>query len=154
MRVRVADNDDSDRLLELWEKTVRATHSFLRESDIENLRPAVADELARRDIAWCLVLSSANEILAFMGFKIDCIEALFVDPAHHGRGIGRLLVSLAARFANGDLFVDVNEQNAPAVRFYETNGFTRIGRSPTDGAGRPFPILRMRRAAPEAVRCG
>jgi putative acetyltransferase len=35
-----------------------------------------------------------------------------------------------------------------ATAFYEALGFSVVGRSPTDGGGRPFPILHMRRGAP------
>lgn len=147
MRVRLADHADREDLLDLWERSVRATHAFLSEADIVALRPAVGEELTRQDIAWWLLESGAEELLAFLGFKPDCIEALFVHPAHRGRGVGRLLVDLAARFAAGDLSVDVNEQNVAGVRFYQANGFEPIGRSPTDGAGRPFPIVHMRRKA-------
>jgi putative acetyltransferase len=45
----------------------------------------------------------------------------------------------------GDLTVDVNEQNPAAVGFYEAVGFVVVGRSPLDDAGRPFPLLHMRR---------
>jgi putative acetyltransferase len=151
MHARLAEHDDRDDLLALWERSVRATHDFLSENDIATLKPAVAEELARRDIAWWLLISEASGLLAFLGFKHGSIEALFVEPAHRGRGVGRLLVALAERFAEGDLTVEVNEQNVAAVRFYETNGFATIGRSPTDGAGRPFPILRMQRKAYDGV---
>jgi putative acetyltransferase len=147
MHVRLAGHDDRNKLLALWERSVRATHTFLDENGIESLKPAVAEELARLDIAWWLLATDANELLAFLGFKHDSIEALFVDPAQRGRGAGRLLVALAERFTDGDLFVEVNEQNTAAVRFYAANGFSTISRSPTDSGGRPFPILRMRRNA-------
>jgi putative acetyltransferase len=146
MYARLAEHRDRNDLLELWERSVRATHTFLTETDVENLRPAVAEELTRQDITWWLLSSDADELLGFLGFNHDSIEALFVEPAHRGRGAGRLLVALADRFAAGDLFVEVNEQNVAAVRFYEARGFSTISRSPTDGAGRPFPVLRMRRA--------
>jgi putative acetyltransferase len=48
-----------------------------------------------------------------------------------------------ARSLKGSLRVDVNEQNAEAVRFYEANGFHVVGRSAVDDAGRPFPLLHM-----------
>ena len=47
--------------------------------------------------------------------------------------------------------LDVNEQNPLAAGFYERAGFVVVGRSPVDGAGRPFPLLHMRlRLAGEA----
>jgi putative acetyltransferase len=47
----------------------------------------------------------------------------------------------------GPLTVEVNEENSDAVRFYETMGFETFERSPDDGAGRPYPILRMHQPA-------
>ena len=46
------------------------------------------------------------------------------------------------------LAVDVNEQNDDAVGFYASLGFSVVGRSPTDGGGRPFPLLHMIRGVP------
>ena len=40
--------------------------------------------------------------------------------------------------------VDVNEQNPQAVGFYLRMGFAVVGRSETDDADRPFPILHLR----------
>ena len=48
MRVRPARVEDRERLLELWERSVRATHHFLEDSDVVALRPLVAEELAER----------------------------------------------------------------------------------------------------------
>lgn len=53
----------------------------------------------------------------------------------------------AQSLASGALSVDVNEQNEAALRFYEALGFAVVGRSPTDGAGRPFPLLHLKREA-------
>ncbi|MCY1185657.1 putative N-acetyltransferase YjaB [compost metagenome] len=69
---------------------------------------------------------------------------LFVDPAQHGRGIGRALMEHA--LAQGARSVDVNEQNPQALGFYLRLGFVRHGRSPVDGSGKPFPILHLRLA--------
>ena len=46
MHVRPARVGDRERLLELWERSVRATHHFLEDSDVVALRPLVAEELA------------------------------------------------------------------------------------------------------------
>ena len=146
VRVRPARHDDRPRMLELWERSVRATHQFLEEQDVEMLRPLVAEELATDTIDWW-VLVADDFIFGFLGFAHDAIEALFIDPGHHRRGVGRSLVEHAEAMAAGALSVDVNEQNAGALQFYEALGFSVIGRSPTDSAGRPFPIVHMRRTS-------
>lgn len=48
-----------------------------------------------------------------------------------------------ARRLKGPLAVDVNEQNPAVLHFYEALGFRVQGRSPVDGAGRPFPLLHL-----------
>ena len=148
MQVRPRRAEDRDRLLEVWERSVRATHHFLAESDIVALRPLVAQELASDAIAWWVLVSSGEMPIGFLGFANDTIEALFIDPDHHGRGGGRLLVEHAQRLAAGALAVDVNEQNEEGLRFYEALGFTVVGRSPMDTGGRPFPLLHLKRASP------
>jgi putative acetyltransferase len=68
---------------------------------------------------------------------------LFVDPAHHGQGLGKALLRYAIEH-DGVRLVDVNEQNPSALAFYLAQGFERIGRSERDGADRPFPLLHLR----------
>lgn len=145
MHVRLVEPQDRDALLALWERSVRATHAFLTEEDIVALRPLVAEELASTAIAWWVLRSDSADPIGFLGYTKDTIEALFIDPAHHRTGAGRFLVDHAQRLATGPLAVDVNEQNDGARRFYEAMGFTVVSRSPTDGAGRPFPLAHMRR---------
>lgn len=151
MRARPARPDDRDHLLGVWERSVRATHHFLEESDVAALRPLVAQELASDTVDWWVLVSATDKPIGFLGLTTGTIEALFIDPDHHGQGGGRLLVAHAQSLCGGALAVDVNEQNEAAVRFYQAAGFSVAGRSPTDGAGRPFPILHMKRAAPDAA---
>jgi putative acetyltransferase len=150
MYLRPARVEDRERLLELWERSVRATHHFLEERDVVALRPLVAEELASDAVDWWVLVSDTEALLGFLGFASDAIEALFVDPDHRQRGAGKTLVAHAQSLAGGALAVEVNEQNEAAVRFYKALGFSIAGRSPTDAGGRPFPILRMRRPAPDA----
>jgi putative acetyltransferase len=146
MSIRRAQPTDREHLLIVWERSVRATHHFLTESDITGLRPLVADELASATIDWW-VIEADHIVVGFLGFANDAIEALFVDPGHHGRGAGTALVEHAQQLTASPLTVDVNEQNGAAVKFYEARGFVVVRRSPTDGGGRPFPLLHMKRAA-------
>jgi len=144
--VRPARAGDRQRMLEVWERSVRATHEFLSDSDVIGLKPLVAAELQSDAIAWW-VLEAADTVVGLLGFANDTVEALFIDPDHRGLGGGTLLVEHAQRLAHGSLAVDVNEQNETARRFYESLRFVVVDRSPTDSGGRPFPILHMKRMA-------
>jgi putative acetyltransferase len=146
--IRRARDAERTKLLVLWERAVRATHLFLGDGDILALRPLVADELASRTLDWWVMALTSNEPIAFLGLTKGAIEALFVDPNYHRKGVGAALVEHAQRLNRGSLAVDVNEQNTEALRFYQALGFAREGRSDVDGGGRPFPILHLRRPAP------
>lgn len=154
MHVRSARVDDRERLLEVWERSVRATHHFLEEGDVEALRPLVAEELASDAVDWWVLVSAAETPIGFLGFASDTIEALFIDPDHRGHGGGKILAAHAQSLSAGPMAVDVNEQNEAALGFYKALGFSVVGRSPTDAGGRPFPILHMKRAAPGAPGAG
>jgi putative acetyltransferase len=149
MQVRRARPDDNGRLLDLWQRSVRATHHFLEESDVLALHPLVAQELGSDAVQWWVLLSEGEALIGFLGFANDTIEALFIDPEHFGQGGGTFLVAHAQTLARATrLAVDVNEQNEAALGFYHSLGFSIAGRSPTDAGGRPFPILHLRRDAP------
>ena len=141
MHVRLARAEDRERLLELWERSVRATHRFLEDSDVVALRPLVAEELASDAVDWWVLVSATESLIGFLGFASDTIEGLFIDPDHHGQGGGKFLVAHAQSLGAGALAVDVNEQNEAALRFYKALGFSVVGRSPTEAGGHsPFCI--------------
>jgi putative acetyltransferase len=145
--IRLARAADYDTLVELWERSVRATHDFLTEDDIGALRPLVREALSDALELWVLA-ETADVPVGFMGLAEQDIAALFLEPAHRGQGAGRRLVTHAQQLRGGSLTVDVNEQNPAARGFYEALGFVVVSRSPLDGDGRPFPLLHMRRPAP------
>lgn len=146
MTIRRAIPADRSELLELWERSVRATHAFLSEADVTDLRPLVAAELGGDACEWW-VAAAGEELLGFLGYTPEVIEGLFVDPVSRGRGVGTRLVAFAQQLGGGPLRVDVNEQNDAARGFYESLGFAIVGRSSHDSAGRPFPLLHMERPA-------
>jgi putative acetyltransferase len=143
MWIRAATMDDRLELPDLWLRSVRATHVFLSEADIQGLLPLVREELIDDGLEIWLLCAESDLVIGFMGLLGSSVEALFLDPDHLRRGGGRLLLD-HARQLKGKLTVDVNEQNPEAVRFYEACGFEVAGRSPDDGAGREFPLLHLR----------
>ena len=147
MRIRRLDIGDHAEAVDLWERSVRATHHFLQASDILALRPLVAQELRMPAIGWWLLQQGDRRPCALLAESAGTIEGLFVDPAMLRRGAGTMLVEHVQRLYPGDLRVDVNEQNHPAVRFYRALGFQPFSRSETDAEDRPFPVLHMLRSA-------
>lgn len=144
--IRAAQPSEHDRLVEIWLASVRATHTFLSEEEIQELLPLVKEQALPALELW--VLQSGEEIIGFAGLDANNLEALFIHPDHFGKGGGKMLVNHARRL-KGKLVVDVNEQNPNAVTFYKSVGFKVVGRSETDSGGRPYPILHMKEIDPE-----
>ena len=147
MHIRAAQATDAPLLLALWERSVRATHTFLDESDITFYRPLTASYLASGSAELWVIVDGADVPVGFMGLAGQSIDALFLDPEFRGRGGGRVLVAHAQARRGGVLTVDVNEENVAAIAFYDALGFVVTGRSALDDWGRPRPVLRMQRAA-------
>jgi putative acetyltransferase len=145
MKIRAAKPADLDALADLWLRSVRATHHFLSEAEMQGLLPDVRN-LALPNLELWVLCSEQDEPIGFMGLADSSLEALFLAPEHIGKGGGKMLLS-HARDVKGALRVDVNEQNVAAVAFYLANGFEVVSRSDVDSAGRPYPLLHLREIA-------
>ena len=131
-----------DQLLEVWERSVRATHLFLSAGEIAEIKTYVPQAL--REVPHLIVAWEAEGIpVGFMGVDGQKLEMLFLAPEERGKGLGRELVQYGMeRFDIRE--VTVNEQNPQARGFYERMGFCVCRRSELDEQGRPYPILDMR----------
>lgn len=142
MRIRAADREDQDALLDIWLRSVRRTHSFLSDEDVQFFLPLVRDHALKELELWVLV-DDDGAARGFAGLAGNRLEALFIAPEIFRRGAGRRLVEFARRL-KGPLLVDVNEQNLAARAFYESLGFETFDRSDVDSTGRPYPLLHLR----------
>jgi len=70
--------------------------------------------------------------VGFAAFRPDWLDHLYVDPAWHGRGVGRSLLAAALK-EHPDLNLWTFQRNEKARRFYERRGFTLVAL--TDGSG-------------------
>ncbi|WP_281559322.1 acetyltransferase [Thalassomonas sp. RHCl1] len=141
MKIQAVAKEDHQELVDLWEASVRATHDFLSEADIQFLKPLILNDYLDAVTLRC-IKDGSNTILGFLGVAEGNIEMLFVLPANRGQGVGKTLT----RYAIEELAatkVDVNEQNPQALAFYQKLGFKVTGRSPLDGQGKPFPLLHL-----------
>lgn len=135
--------EDIPRAVEVWEESVRATHHFLTEADIQFLKPSVGDGLTRALHQLACVRDDAGQVVGFVGVAGTHVDSLFIHPAWRGKGIGRRLLTYAIETL-GATELDVNEQNDQATGFYRHMGFEVVGRSAVDGMGLPFPLLHLR----------
>lgn len=138
-RIERCNIKDYNALKEIWERSVRATHTFLSEDDIIEIRQALIPVYFQGVNLY--VIYDDNIISGFIGLSGQNIEMLFIDANHMGKGLGTQLLDFAKSL--GANSVKVNEQNPRALSFYKANGFRVIGRNEYDMDGRPFPILTL-----------
>ena len=131
------------QLLEVWESSVRATHLFLSENEIENIKKDVPQAL--KEIPHLLIIKNENQLpVGFMGIVEQHLEMLFISNTERGKGLGKELLQYGMeQYSVNDLAV--NEQNPLAKGFYEHMGFTVYKRTELDEQGNPYPLLYMKR---------
>ena len=130
-----------EQLINVWERSVRATHAFLSEGEIAEIKPFVPQALA--GVETLVVAEKDGEPVGFMGVQDGRLEMLFLDPDARGQGLGRRLLTHGIERL-GVTELTVNEQNPQAVGFYEHMGFKTYRRPDLDEEGRPYPLLYMR----------
>ncbi len=132
-----------ERLLEVWESSVKATHLFLSENEIENIKKYVPQAL--KEIPHLLIAENENQLpVGFMGISEQRLEMLFISSEERGKGYGKeLLLYGIEKYSVHDLAV--NEQNPLAKGFYEYMGFKVYKRTELDEQGNAYPLLYMKR---------
>lgn len=131
------------QLLALWEGSVKATHTFLTEDEVHQIKQYVPQALQNVPVL-VVALDASDRLLGFMGITEDTLEMLFVAKDKRGQGIGRQLLEYGlTKYALTKL--TVNEQNPQARNFYERMGFSVYQRTPLDEQGNPYPLLYMKR---------
>lgn len=132
-----------EQLLKVWESSVRATHLFLSENEIENIKKYVPQAL--KEIPHLLIIENKKQLpIGFMGIAERHLEMLFIAHEERGKGVGKALLQYGIeQYSVNDLAV--NEQNPLAKGFYEHMGFTIYKRTELDEQGNPYPLLYMKR---------
>jgi len=140
MQNRKATTNDYDIILNLWEKSVIATHDFLSFDDKQEIQREIPLYLPHLDVRLWYFESS---LIGFSGLNQNHLEMLFLDPNEIGKGYGKQIIQLLINNF-GIKTVDVNKDNKNAKMFYLKNGFSIVSETPTDNSGRPYPILHLK----------
>jgi len=130
-----------NEVVNIWEASVRATHHFLKEEDIQYFKPLILNTYLATVELKC-VRNEQGRIIGFLGVADQNLEMLFIHPHYRGRQIGNSLLHFSIEKMNVRK-VDVNEQNDQAVGFYKKCGFETTSRSELDSSGKPYPTLHM-----------
>jgi len=140
IKLRKYTDKDEAAVVDVWCRSVDATHHFLSDHDRKEIESEVIEFLPKRPLM--LAVNTLDRPIGFMFVHEGHMEALFIDPDFRGCGVGRKLVEYALT-ENPKLTTDVNEQNEQAVGFYKRLGFEETGRSPRDDQGRAYPLIHM-----------
>ena len=131
--------DLTNRLLSVWESSVRATHLFLSDGEIQSIKEYVPQAL--NGMAHLMIdAGEAGRAVAFMGIEDGTLEMLFISPEERGKGLGKRLIEYGIESYSVERLA-VNEQNPQAKGFYEHMGFHVNKRTGLDEQGNPYPLL-------------
>lgn len=131
-----------NELLEVWEDSVKATHLFLSNEEINKIKEYVPQAL--KEVSHLVIIKNEKDIpIAFMGIEGTKLEMLFIKNSERGKGLGKQLLTYGIENHNVNELV-VNEQNPNAKAFYEHLGFRVYKRADLDEQGNHYPILYMR----------
>ena len=81
-----------NKLVDVWENSVKATHLFLSAAEIENIKKYVPPALKKIPVL-AVVISDDREPTAFMGIDNKRLEMLFVANNMRGMGLCKMLLN-------------------------------------------------------------
>jgi len=130
--------------IEVWIGTYlkRGVNAFFADFVLGEFTPAKIDDLILDPDELILVSDNDEGIDGFIrvspagkspvdGWSGMEIATFYVQPRHHGKGIGKRLLAAALEHCRAQkqntVWLTTNAGNAPAIAFYLSQGFERIG---------------------------
>ena len=146
--LRKATKSDASSLaalsIEVWLGTYlrEGINGFFADFALSEFTAARFETLIENDREWLLVSQNTEGIDGFIQLSTGVtgplegcgsveISTFYVQPRHHGKGIGKALLrqAIAQCRALGvqEVWLTTNSQNTPAIEFYHAVGFRKIG---------------------------
>lgn len=140
---------DEDAAIALWLRAWQAAYPQIDfAARLDWWRARWRDEIAR--VAEIVIAECGHgKERAIAGFVTVDPRTLYLDqivaaPEHWGSGIGAALIDEAKRISPAGLDLDVNTDNARAIRFYEKGGFSISGAGVNPVSGSPVHRMSWR----------
>ncbi len=140
--IRPYEPADLAALLGVWRRSSDLAHPFLDAEFQDGEAKAIAEVYLPNAETETWVSIEGDRLVGFLTLIGNEVGALFVEPADHGRGLGRALMD-HARVVRGRLEVEVFEENAIGRRFYERYGFRFVRRGVHGPSGLPIHRLEL-----------
>ena len=121
--------DLTERLLAVWESSVRATHLFLSDDEIQRIKEYVPQALS--GVAHLVIAEDeTGRPVAFMGIEDGTLEMLFITPEERGKGYGRLMIEyVRSKYADTCRRILAGTGDSPlTLPFYKKCGFSESHR--------------------------
>jgi putative acetyltransferase len=143
--LRAYDARDEDAAIALWLRSWQRTYPAIDFSArLDWWRARWRSELVP---AATIVVAEAGQ--AMLGFvtvdpQTRYLDQIVVAPEHWGSAVGAALIAEARRISPAGLDLDVNIDNARAIRFYEKLGFIISGAGTNPISGKPVHRMSWR----------
>lgn len=137
---------DWPAMLELWVAGWRATYP---EIDFDARRDWLMRHVGELEARGAITLCLFDAMSDLAGFVVidpanGWLDQICVAPRHFGSGAAKRLLAAARTVSPRLVRLDVNADNARAIRFYERDGFARIGRGANTLSGRESIMMEWR----------
>ncbi|HTV26909.1 MAG TPA: GNAT family N-acetyltransferase [Xanthobacteraceae bacterium] len=142
---RPYESRDEDAAIALWLRTWQAAYPQIDFAKrLEWWRERWRKELVPS--AQIVVADGENGIVGFVTVdpRTLYLDQIVVAPEHWGSDAGARLVAEAKRLSPAGLDLDVNTDNARAIRFYEKQGFSISGAGVNPISGKPVHRMSWR----------
>lgn len=143
LRLRPYTAADEEVVIELWRRSWQ--HAY---PDIEfSARLSWWRERWRNELVPNAAITVAERASALVGFvtieaRTGYLDQIVVAPEDWGAGVAEALLAEAKRICPASIELQVNTDNARAIRFYEKHGFVITGESRNPLSGRPVFAMR------------
>jgi putative acetyltransferase len=151
MRLRRYDARDEDAAIALWLRTWQAAYPLIDfNARLDWWRARWRNELVPNAE---IVVAEAEDAKGAKGTMIGFVtidartlylDQIVVAPERWGSSVGAALIAEAKRISPRGLDLDVNTDNARAIRFYEKQGFSISGAGVNPISGRPVHRMSWR----------
>jgi len=143
---RYDDPRDEDAAMALWLRTWQAAYPHIDFAErLDWWRRRWRTELVPS--AEIVVAEAEGLMIGFVTVdpRTRYLDQIVVAPERWGSGLGAALIGEAKRLSPDGLDLDVNTDNARAIRFYAKQGFSITGAGRNAVSGRPVHRMSWRR---------